>query len=1231
MESRECFLQWNLQGMSSSKEDLLKIIDDHKPSVIALQETYFGNDFMINLRGYQGICKQGHFNKRFFGGVALYIHQSCPFRKITLDSPYQIVAAEVQIPHYRRITVASLYLPPRKPFNIIDFNRTLAQLPSPLILLGDFNAHHPMWGNSGADTRGNTIETILNTHDLTPLNTGASTHGSGSAIDLTLVTTQLAPDFRWFPGDSVLSSDHFPLFTVLETLPATVELPAEVWNYKKGKWKSYHDDPMWKTMTDLPVTDPNLALEQFYQTLNTLGDRWIPKYCKERQFAKPWWNKTCRTAFYKRERLYRIYKQSGQNDDKLLWQEARREASRCFDLAKETSWREYVGKLNIHTPSSEVWRMVGSIRGRPALKVNILESGTQIVSEVADVAEVLADSFAAVSSNANYPPDFTAHKAAMESTPFPCDSENNEPFNLPFSLSELENAIKGCKVTAPGPDGISNLMFKNMPDCGRIFLLSVFNLMWEKDYFPPDWHLAHVIPIPKPGKDHSHPQNYRPIALTSCLCKLFERMINNRLVEFLENGKLLAKIQCGFRRNRSAIDHLVRFDTYVRKAFARGENVYAVFFDLEKAYDTAWRFGILRDLSSAGICGHLLSFVANFLDDRRFCVKLPSLLSTEREQQTGIPQGSTLSVTLFGIKMNSLAEAIPHELFSSLFVDDVLIACAGSDLHLMQDKIQRGVNAVASWASLNGSKFSASKTKMMCFYPKVEPAYRPVVKLNQTTLSMASNMKFLGLLFDPKLTYQAHITQLKSKCQKSLNLLKSVSSQNWGADQETLIRLYRSLIRSKIDYGCIVYGAASRTALSTLDTIANDAMRIASGAFKSTPIANLNVVLNEPTLKSRRKEMLLRYYYKLKCHFLNPAYPSVHNSCLLQLFRSHNSSAPVIIRAQDALEEYNMPRLFVIPFRTPSVFSWMLMHPTVDTEFTDVPRKELPSPALQQIHHERASNLLEYEFIYTDGSKSQHGVGSAAVYGARIATLSLPAEASILTAELHAIRLGLAMISESTKKNFVIFTDSLSSVECLSKGSLVNHFTWRICEQIHNLQITGKSVVLSWIPSHVGISGNERADVAAKRAAGRPSEFAHLPYRDLDSSIRKRTMNLWAHQWDSETRYLKDIKPIPGSWDIPNNLTRRERVVVNRLRLGHTRLTHGFLFEDEFGQRPICRWCNNALLTVQHLLLSCPNHDDVRRELFPNSNLTMKLLLDEKADLPALLAFLRRLDILEEI
>ena len=115
-----------------------------------------------------------------------------------------------------------------------------------------------------------------------------------------------------------------------------------------------------------------------------------------------------------------------------------------------------------------------------------------------------------------------------------------------------------------------------------------------------------------PGKDHFNPLNYRPIALTSCICKTVERRVNERLVWYLEQNGLLAKQLCGYRSNRSTVDHLVRRETFIRDAFIHNQHLVAIFFDLQKAYDTTWKYGILQNLHSMGLRGNLPIFYWQF-------------------------------------------------------------------------------------------------------------------------------------------------------------------------------------------------------------------------------------------------------------------------------------------------------------------------------------------------------------------------------------------------------------------------------------------------------------------------------------------------------------------------------------------------------------------------------------------------------------------------------------------
>ena len=181
---------------------------------------------------------------------------------------------------------------------------------------------------------------------------------------------------------------------------------------------------------------------------------------------------------------------------------------------------------------------------------------------------------------------------------------------------------------------------KRLPDSSLSVLLKTCNDIWETGNVPKSWTEATIIPIPKLGKDNTNPNNYRPIALTSCICKTLERTISERLVWYLETNNIITEFQSGFRHQRSTNDHLVRLETFIREAFIKKEHLVAVFFDLEKAYDTTWKYGIMNDLHEIGLKGRLPIFVQNFLSNREFKPRVGSTLSEAHNQEQGVPQGS---------------------------------------------------------------------------------------------------------------------------------------------------------------------------------------------------------------------------------------------------------------------------------------------------------------------------------------------------------------------------------------------------------------------------------------------------------------------------------------------------------------------------------------------------------------------------------------------------------------
>ena len=144
-------------------------------------------------------------------------------------------------------------------------------------------------------------------------------------------------------------------------------------------------------------------------------------------------------------------------------------------------------------------------------------------------------------------------------------------------------------------------MLKHLPDKAKKFLLKIMDKIWETGILPKDWKISIIVAVKKPNKDAFQATSYRPIALTSCVCKLVEKMINTRLVWHLESKGLISPCQFGFRKNRSTLDPLMRLTNQKQQGFTKRCQTISVFFDLEKAYDTTWRFGILNQLHEMGI------------------------------------------------------------------------------------------------------------------------------------------------------------------------------------------------------------------------------------------------------------------------------------------------------------------------------------------------------------------------------------------------------------------------------------------------------------------------------------------------------------------------------------------------------------------------------------------------------------------------------------------------------
>lgn len=674
---------WNVRGLRANTNDLNLLSTSFFPSVICLQETLLPANTNWKLGGF---CSYHLFSllsgNKPTGGVSICVKSDIPQSRINITTPLQAVAVSVSL--FKTITICSVYLPPSDNIQLQPLIDLYNQLPKPAIIVGDFNAHNPLWGSRNRSPRGQVIEDWVGVVDLCLMNSGHPTYtssgtGTQSCLDLSVCSASLFPDFTWHVLEDTYGSDHHPTY-VESMCPPPVSTPAK-WKLHKADWDSF-SKLCDENLIGLPYDVDSNPVGIFTSTLLDVARSTIPRTSsKPAKRNKPWFNAECRAAINRRKaalrRVHRFPTQVYIDAFKI----ARAKARRTICQAKANSWREYVSRLSSNTSSKKVWDMVRRIRGNTtsASIHHLVVNNTRITSP-RDIANALGESISSISSSNHHTPSFHQHKLREERTPVDLTSDNMETYNAPFSLTELKNALRRCHDTSPGPDDIHYQMLKHLPGSCLVILLDNFNRVWEDGKFPDEWHLANLIPIPKPGKDPSNPANVRPIALTSCICKLMERMVVSRLNSYLESKNLLTPLQSGFRKGRSTYDHLVRLETWAREAFLNKHHLVAVFFDLEKAYDTMWKYGVIKDLHNMGIRGNLLSFIDNFLKDRKFRVRVGSSYSDIFRQEDGFPQGSIISVVSFAVKVNSIVSCLSPGVEGFLYVDDFGIAYSSPNM-----------------------------------------------------------------------------------------------------------------------------------------------------------------------------------------------------------------------------------------------------------------------------------------------------------------------------------------------------------------------------------------------------------------------------------------------------------------------------------------------------------------------------------------------------------------------
>ena len=555
-------------------------------------------------------------------------------------------------------------------------------------------------------------------------------------------------------------------------------------------------------------------------------------------------------------------------------------------------------------PPSTWWRTVRDLCGQQQGQSSTIpplldQSNGTYISEATGKAELFNDVFINQNATLNES-SFPIGPTAVTST-----------FNLDIvTPEEVKRVLKSLpNKTSVGKDGISYRLLREAGPGVIGPLVSLFNKSISLGVVPVEWKTAVVTPIFKGGrKDRCLPVNYRPIALTSCVARVLEKIINRKLLEYLTKHDLLFKHQSGFLPGHSTVTQLCFLLHRWQMALDKDQMVKVAFLDLSKAYDRVSIPALLHKISSMGISRKALSWFSAFLQSRRQCVLLDGQRSSWQTTRSGIPQGTVLGPTLFLIYINDFPSCIAND--CSIFADDTTVYTIVSQQkhHDAALSLTTDLNKADWWAKTWGMLFNAAKSEILTILHNsrhqtahqdrdsgaVEPPANQHVSMNGVRVPACERHKHLGTIINSTLSWSDHINETYTKCARQVGVLYSLRRK---LSKKCLLKIYKGFIRPRMEYASAIWSGGNTTKLCKL---------------QQKFCRRLQVEL--PSLDKRFKYHTLTLFYKIRNgqtpRYLEEILPATLSSSSGRNLRRHVYPFPRIHKTK-TMQEF-LPRAIVL-------------------------------------------------------------------------------------------------------------------------------------------------------------------------------------------------------------------------------------------------------------------------------------------------------------------------------
>ena len=756
---------------------------------------------------FQRKIKQG-------GGIIVYIKNHIDFKNVKLQQDYNTESVWIDINLIKEewVRLGIFYRPPDNSEYLNDIiieniNESIDNLglEKPVIILGDFNLSNINWDNlKGSNSTEDKFINCFQNNFLEQL-VNFKTRGN-NILDLILTNhSELINNIHsYMPlGNSDHSGICFEIYANLKHK----ENNEKVFNFRKGNYNKFRELLSlinWEDVFRDKTCSEMWAI--FKDIIEKIQLECIPKIkLRASTNKKPgWWTSEIQRTIKDKENAYKDLINSNYNIIQLdVFRSIRNKLNKLIKKNKRLE------QIKISKEIKNPKKFFSYFNSKKKFKsiIKLIRKDNEIAYNDNHIVEIFNNYFSSIFNNKN----------GNDKVKLLDNIEGHLINNIEINKNIICKYISSLDIgKAAGPDGLSARILKEGMNSISTALDIIFRKSLCTSEVPEDWTIANVTPVYKNGCRESV-ENYRPISLTSVVCRLLERIIKDSFVSCLQECNIINNSQHGFMKGRSCLTNLLEYINYVTEQVDCGNAVDVIYLDFAKAFDKVCHVKLISKLQSLGIGGNLLSWIRNWLNNRKQRVVLNGIKSDWMNVESGVPQGSVLGPLLFVLYINDLEIGLGSKVWK--FADDTKIV---RSIKSINDNcyLQKDLDRLQNWANENQMEFNVKKCKVMHIGNN---NIRFNYEMSENWLDECWSERDLGIKIDSNMNFSGQSLEARNKANRMLGFIgRNVTYKS----KEVVRRLYNSYVRPHLEYSVQAWRPHLRKDISMLEAVQRRATRM---------------------------------------------------------------------------------------------------------------------------------------------------------------------------------------------------------------------------------------------------------------------------------------------------------------------------------------------------------------------------------------------------------------------